>query len=220
MKTIFPITLFVAMILLSGCNQGGTDDLPFTEPPTKSQELTFNECTSQPEICTEEYKPVCGLIDNGVRCITAPCASTDAEEFSNGCFSCSAGAQGYYDTTCSDVRFVVCGETVTGFSSEQYAKDVGGVCVDICPGNYDSFTTQTGIEECISHYGEEEIAGWETCERSSDSCNCVNAYETTEGQQIENPEYRCVPENYAERMIFRGGLDRLDENGERSVAIA
>jgi hypothetical protein len=48
----------------------------------------------------------------------------------------------------------------------------------------------------------------------------VRAYETTAGVQLGDPEYRCVPEQYAERLLFRGGLDRLDENGEQSVAIA
>lgn len=120
----------------------------------------------------------------------------------------------------SKPEYVVCKETVTGFSAEDYAKEVGGICVEVCPDNYDSFTTQTGIEVCIQNYGEAEIQKWQTCERSTDTCECVKAYETTTGEPIDDPQYRCVPANYAERMLFRGGVDRLDENGEQSVAIA
>jgi hypothetical protein len=190
------------------------------QPAQVEGEKEYHECTERPEICTFEYDPVCGLVDNEVRCITAPCPSFNAEDFGNSCSACSEGANGYYEGTCSDNIFVVCGETVTGFSPQQYVEDVNGICVDVCPYNFDVYTTQTGIEVCIEHYGKEEISQWETCERSTDTCECVKAYETTKGDPIEDPQYRCVPENYAERLLFRGGVDKLDENGEQSVAIA
>lgn len=187
-------------------------DLPGTDQPDEDQPQAgikeFIACESQPEICTFEFDPVCGMVDN------------DAKQFSNGCTACSQGANGYYEGPCSKNTFIVCNETVTGFSPEQYAEDIGGICVDVCPGNYDAFTTQTGIQVCIRHYGEEEISEWETCDRSTDSCECVKASETTTGEPIDEPEYRCVPDKYAERMLFRSGVDKLDENGEQSVAIA
>lgn len=167
-----------------------------------------------------EYDPVCGLVDNGVRCVTEPCRSVDAVTFGNGCAACADQAQGYYPGACADQTFVVCRETATGFSAEEFAEDTGGICVDACPGNYDPFTTQIGVELCIPHYGVEEIQQWQTCGRSSDSCNCVKATETTRGEQIDNAQHRCVPDRYAERLLFRSGQDRLDENGEQSVAIA
>lgn len=121
---------------------------------------------------------------------------------------------------CEDQQFVVCKDTITGFDPEKYAKDNNGICVDSCPEKFDPFTTQIGIQLCIPHYGEKEIEAWETCEKSSDTCNCVKAYETTDEKQIEDAEYRCVPEDYAERLVFRAGIDRIDENGEQSVMIA
>lgn len=173
------------------------------------------------EICTMDYNPVCGLVDNGIRCITTPCPSTDAVTYSNGCGACSAGALGYYRGLCEEISFVVCGgETFTGFDPEKFADDSGGICVEVCPGNYDAYMTQIGIEMCIISYNKETIEGWDICERSSTDCNCVKAYETTKEEPIENAKYRCVPEEYSERLLFRSGIDRLDEKGKQSVMIA
>jgi hypothetical protein len=196
-------------------------DITFVELSGTSPK--FHECTEeerQAEACTLEYSPVCALVDNNIRCITAPCASTDAVTSGNSCTACADKAYGYYEGECKDLVFVVCQETLTGFDPVRFAKDSGGICVDICPGNFDPYTTQTGIELCITHYGVEEISKWKTCERSTETCECTKTYETTKGEPIQDAEYRCVPKHYADRLIFRGGLDRLDENGERSVVIA
>lgn len=184
------------------------------------KQTRFTECTTRPNACTKIYQPVCGITDNDVRCVTQPCASTDAVDYGNKCVACSSGAYGYYEGTCSDNLFVVCQETTTGFDPVEFARENNGICVDICPGNYDPYTTQTGIQLCIKHYGIDEIEEWEICERSSENCDCVKTYETTRGQMIDDPNYRCVPARYAQRLIFRAGIDRLDENGDRSVVIA
>jgi len=183
----------------------------------------FHECTAeekQAEICQMIYSPVCGMVDNGIRCIKAPCPSINATTFANGCVACSAQAYGHYEGACEDNTFVVCQATQTGFDPVQFAQDSKGICVEVCPGNYDEYVTQTGISLCIRHYGVDEIGQWDTCERSSESCDCVKAYETTTGDAIDDAQYRCVPEQYAERLLFRGGTDRLDENGQQSVMIA
>lgn len=186
--------------------------------------LQAHQCSAeeqQAQACTLEYTPVCGLIDNGVRCVTEPCASNDAKTFSNGCTACASQAQEHYQGACEDQRFVVCnGEANPGFNPEKYAQNIGGICVDICPGNYDDYTTQIGVKECIQHYGVEEIETWEECSASSESCDCVKAHETTQNEEIEDAKYRCVPEQYAERMLFRSGADRLDESGEQAISIA
>ena len=43
----------------------------------------------RPEICTQEYRPVCASVDTGVRCIKAPCPSAEQKEFSNWCVACT-----------------------------------------------------------------------------------------------------------------------------------
>ncbi len=185
-----------------------------------AQEATFTQCETQPEVCTLDYNPVCALVDNGVRCITEPCPSTDAVTFPNGCNACANTALGHYPGTCEEQLFVICEPTITGFSAEDFAEQNNGVCVDTCPGNYDAYVTQIGVQVCIAHYGEEEINEWPVCEASSDTCSCVRATETTDGQQIENAQFRCVPEQYGERLLFRSGMERLDETGQPATLIA
>lgn len=202
------------------CQANGKLFVEEIEVPTSTE---FIECTldeQQAEACTLEYNPVCGMVDNGIRCVTSPCPSVDMNTFGNSCGACAAPSFGYYPGACEDQTFVVCKETLTGFNATQFAQNSGGVCVEVCPGNYDPYVTQIGVEVCIEHYGDLEIESWNTCEQSSDSCDCVKAYETTDNLEIENSEYRCVPQAYATRLLFRGGVDRLDENGERSVVIA
>jgi len=43
----------------------------------------------RPEICTHDYRPVCGLRDTGIRCVTTPCDSTEWKTYSNACTACS-----------------------------------------------------------------------------------------------------------------------------------
>lgn len=186
------------------CSSGGQT---FVEEVAK-----LNQCqAARPEFCTMEYNPVCALKDNNIRCITTPCASFDAVTTSNACAACSdAAVLGYYSGSCVDGRFAVCSDN---------KMTPGLICVDICPHNYDSYLAQTGVQMCIEHYGEAEIKSWETCTRSSQSCNCVKAYETTAGEKIY-PEFRCAPEQYAERLLFTGGRERLDEEGHLTAVIA
>ena len=55
------------------------------------------ECKDpRPEMCTQEYLPVCATRDNGVRCVTTPCESTETATYSNGCMACADAAVYYY----------------------------------------------------------------------------------------------------------------------------
>ncbi len=48
------------------------------------------QCKSpRPDICTQEYLPVCATRDNGIRCITTPCPSTENATYSNACSACA-----------------------------------------------------------------------------------------------------------------------------------
>jgi len=205
------------------CKANGQTFVEEAGIPEPSTEVSFHECTDeqkQNQICTLDYRPVCGIVDNGIRCITTPCASTDAKTYGNACGACADQAIGYHEGACEEREFVICNEGAKGFDPREYAASVNGICVDTCPGNYNSYVTQIGVEVCIEHYGVEEIAQWQTCNKSTPSCECVRAYETTQDEQIDDASYRCVPARYASRMLFRGGLDTLDENGQNSVAIA
>lgn len=184
-------------------------------------QMIMCDTENRPQACTREYNPVCGSVDTGVRCITKPCPSQEFTTFGNACDACAnEDVYGHYAGSCEEQKFVVCAETVTGFSAEEHAERIGGICVDECPQGFDEYMTQIGVEMCIVAYDEQTISAWETCTQSSNSCNCVKAYETTGDEQIDDAQYRCVPDQYAERLLFRGGQDRLDENGEQGVMIA
>jgi hypothetical protein len=43
----------------------------------------------RPQICTREYRPVCATRDNGVRCVKAPCPSTEVATYGNACTACA-----------------------------------------------------------------------------------------------------------------------------------
>ena len=191
-------------------------------PESEVLQNEYTECkTERSKICTKEYKPVCAVNDNGLRCITSPCASTNLVTKSNSCTACSdETVLGYYENDCNQNTFAICDENINGFDTKKIAEENGWICVDTCPGNYDEYYTQIGAKMCIEHYGETEINAWQICTKSSENCNCVKAYETTSSDKISNPEFRCVPDKYAERLLFRAGMERIDESGSTSVAIA
>lgn len=185
-------------------------------------DTTFTEtikhiCTQdekESDICTMEYNPVCGEIALNT-------GEKTYKTYSNGCSACSdMNVVSHMQGECEKKIFVIDEETITGFDPAKYANDINGILVKQCPENFDAFTTQIGIQQCIPHYGVEDIEQWKTCEKSTDTCRCVKAYETTDANPIENAEYRCVPDNYAERLLFRSGIDSLDEKGKQYVIIA
>lgn len=59
--------------------------------PAAGGRMAFTTCDAEhrPEVCTKEYRPVCAEVDNGVRCITTPCDSTDQRNFGNACMACA-----------------------------------------------------------------------------------------------------------------------------------
>ncbi len=43
----------------------------------------------RPEVCTQDYVPVCGLVDTGIPCVTMPCPTDEWKTYSNACTACS-----------------------------------------------------------------------------------------------------------------------------------
>lgn len=41
------------------------------------------------QICTHEYRPVCATRDTGIRCVTAPCPSSEEKTYGNACTACA-----------------------------------------------------------------------------------------------------------------------------------
>ena len=55
------------------------------------------------EFCAQVYDPVCAQRDNGIRCIRAPCPSTDNVTYSNSCEACKdEKVYGYVPGACEN----------------------------------------------------------------------------------------------------------------------
>jgi len=90
------LALFFICFGIAGCNSTTVD--------TSTDLSIETECQNpRPEVCTEEYRPVCALHDTGVRCITTPCASTEWKTYGNACTACSdTDVIGYKQGECRD----------------------------------------------------------------------------------------------------------------------
>jgi len=93
--------LVLVLAIPSACRSQG----PPEGPPAAADAADFTACTDpRPEMCTQDYRPVCGLRDTGVRCVTAPCdAATEERTYSNACVACShADVHGWRPGACAE----------------------------------------------------------------------------------------------------------------------
>ena len=81
----------VLLFAMAGCS-GATGDGAAPEGDAAGQGAAggYVECVvPRPEICTRDYRPVCGLRNTGIRCVTQPCDSWETKTYSNACTACS-----------------------------------------------------------------------------------------------------------------------------------
>jgi hypothetical protein len=81
----FRIALVALALLAGSCAAGPT---PPSGEPAPAEDFVSCE-DPRPEMCTRDYRPVCGARDTGVRCITTPCPSTEWKTYGNACTACS-----------------------------------------------------------------------------------------------------------------------------------
>lgn len=100
--------IFIALCLclfVSAC-QDDNEREPAETHTEQPEEITSNliNCPeNRPEVCTQIYQPVCGLIDTGIRCITTPCPSAEYKTLGNACTACSdINVTGYLEGACPD----------------------------------------------------------------------------------------------------------------------
>lgn len=82
------------------------DETPQEAAEAPSGRLAFTQCDpeNRTQACTRDYRPVCAEVDNGVRCIQAPCPSTEQKEFPNGCTACAdAKTTGFWPVPCAQL---------------------------------------------------------------------------------------------------------------------
>ncbi|HMJ16414.1 MAG TPA: hypothetical protein VK524_33600 [Polyangiaceae bacterium] len=77
------------------------------EAPAAGGRLAFTKCDpeNRPQACTREYRPVCGEVDTGVRCIKAPCPSSEQRTFGNACTACADPKTiGHWPVSCEQMN--------------------------------------------------------------------------------------------------------------------
>jgi len=91
-KTV-PLILCAALIVACAANP---------EPEKREQRGSAIACTDpRPKICHKALRPVCATRDNGVRCVTTPCDSTEEATYPNECLACAdADVYSYRIGTC------------------------------------------------------------------------------------------------------------------------
>ena len=94
-KALIYIAVLIFAISISSC----TSKHNSAEPTGMA-----TNCTApRPEACTADYQPVCATRDNGVRCVTTPCESTEMATYSNSCSACADNRVfEYQDGACAD----------------------------------------------------------------------------------------------------------------------
>ena len=81
--------ILFSIIMLAACSE-------HARSVPASDELAVECRDPRPQMCTQEYRPVCATRDNGVRCVTAPCDSTENVTYPNGCTACADPAVYYF----------------------------------------------------------------------------------------------------------------------------
>lgn len=80
--TIIAVPIMAIMPIIAACGVTGpsADDLALLDARCEEP---------RPEVCTQEYLPVCGLVDTGIPCVTMPCPTEAWNTYSNACTACS-----------------------------------------------------------------------------------------------------------------------------------
>jgi hypothetical protein len=83
----------------------GAVGAPEQGPRPPAGRLAFVQCEGERNpICTKEYRPVCGEVETGIRCVTTPCNSSEQREFGNACMACAEPkTTGYWPVACAEL---------------------------------------------------------------------------------------------------------------------
>ena len=98
-------SLLVAVLAVALCMGAGCQP-PQSAPSSVEDARDPVECVDpRSPICTQDYLPVCGLRDTGIRCVTTPCDSAEWKTYSNACTACSdPNVEHYRPGACEEGR--------------------------------------------------------------------------------------------------------------------
>jgi hypothetical protein len=93
------LLIFTLTIVVASCSSNTA-----LKTPENSSVVDYKKCPEERlQMCTREYMPVCATRDTGVRCITAPCPSSEQKTYSNGCTACAdEKVSGYVKDACAE----------------------------------------------------------------------------------------------------------------------
>ena len=81
---------------------GALSCAPSSEPERAAAPIAACVPAQRDRLCTLEYDPVCASVDTGLRCVTAPCPSSEWKTYSNACAACSdARVSGHRPGACA-----------------------------------------------------------------------------------------------------------------------
>ena len=90
MKCLKIIIFTVLYVLLTACADAVMPSDQQREPLLLKQSLDQITCTEpRSAICTREFKPVCAIRDNLIRCKKAPCPDIEEKSYANACTACA-----------------------------------------------------------------------------------------------------------------------------------
>ncbi len=88
-------TLLLSLVLIA-CSNANHE--------THGGEPQVIQCADlRPYSCADIYRPVCATRDNGLRCVTTPCDSTETVTYPNDCAACAdERVYSYVNGACAD----------------------------------------------------------------------------------------------------------------------
>jgi len=79
--TLQRLAVIILALVISACA---------SKPEETVTKPEMTQCPEQrSQFCTREYVPVCATRDTGIRCVTAPCPSSEEKTYGNACTACA-----------------------------------------------------------------------------------------------------------------------------------
>lgn len=82
-SSVLPLCAACACLLLASCAR------PEVNLEVDQLSVAVHCSDPRPQLCTMDYRPVCATRDNGLRCVTTPCDSSETVTYANACSACA-----------------------------------------------------------------------------------------------------------------------------------
>lgn len=83
MKQLLKTLILTTIFFICSCSAHQAINVEESNP------ITIQCQDPRPQLCTQEYAPVCAEKLTGIYCITTPCPSTEQLTYATGCTACA-----------------------------------------------------------------------------------------------------------------------------------